>query len=88
MLSECITCGVKEKAVQKRRANLRSMLHDAPKKRHSHEFVVKSACCHVLQSILTLLLVCFFAVSTPHKSDVFESSDANEDGTGQHDRSK
>ena len=28
-LSECITGGVKEEAVQKRRADLRSMLHDA-----------------------------------------------------------
>jgi len=89
MLSEHIKCDIKEEAVQKRRADLRSMLHDGnlPKRLHSNDFVVDSACCHVLQSIHTLLPDSIFPKSPPHKSDVFDSSDSNEDGTGQHGRS-
>jgi hypothetical protein len=52
-LSEHIKCDVKEELVQKRRGDLRKMLDDAalPRRLHSNDFVVDSACCHLLQSI-------------------------------------
>ena len=59
----------------------------SPKRRRFCEFVVDSACCHVSQSFLTLLPVCFLAKSPPHMSDIFECSRSNEGGSGQHDRS-
>jgi len=89
MLSDNIKCDIKEEAVQKRRADLRSMLHDAnlPKRLHSNDFVVDSACCHVLQSI-RFLSETATSRSTSCDSNVLCSSvDSDDDGTGQHGRS-
>jgi len=89
MLSDYIKCDIKEEVVQKRRGDLRNMLHDAnlPKRLHSNDFVVDSACCHVLQSI-RFLSETTISRSTSCDSDVLCSSvDSDDDGTGQHGRS-